>query len=58
MTDNLLRHLRGAILVTHPLDAQPVVLAYRDRKLLSVLELTVDAGRIKRIDASVDPPKP
>ncbi|BBX03225.1 RNA polymerase subunit sigma [Mycolicibacterium moriokaense] len=52
---NLLRYVgRGSTLVTGPA-GQPVLLAFRDRRLFAVLVLTLRDGLVRKIEATVDP---
>ena len=45
----------GAVLVAHPSSARPTLLAFVDRRLLVVLELTIVDGRILHLHAAGDP---
>jgi RNA polymerase sigma-70 factor (ECF subfamily) len=46
-----------ATLVSLPTGPHPTLLGFRDRQLVAVLSLTVDAGRIRAIHAIADPAK-
>ncbi|GFG49728.1 RNA polymerase subunit sigma [Mycolicibacterium agri] len=51
----LIRYLgRGATLVSGSV-SEPVVFAFRDRRLFAVLVLTLRQGRVHKIEATVDP---
>ena len=45
----------GAVLVTHPSAPTPTLLAFVDRRLLAVLDLTIVDGRIHHLHAAGDP---
>lgn len=45
----------GTTLVSHPLGAEPTVLAYADRRLYAVLTLTMSGDRVQSIHSVVDP---
>ena len=45
----------GTTLVSHPIDGQPGVLAFRDRQLAAVIAFKTRGGRIFDIHASADP---
>ncbi len=45
----------GATLVSHPLTARPTLLAFTDRRLLAVIELTIVDGRITHLHADGRP---
>jgi RNA polymerase sigma-70 factor (ECF subfamily) len=45
----------GAMLVSHPSSSTPTLLAYADRRLLAVLELTIVDGLITHLHADSDP---
>jgi RNA polymerase sigma-70 factor (ECF subfamily) len=44
----------GTVLVSHPACDRPAVLVFRDRVPMAVMVLTVDAGRIHRIETTID----
>jgi RNA polymerase sigma-70 factor (ECF subfamily) len=45
----------GATLVSHPLTAHPTLLAFNDRRLLAVIELTIADRRITHLHADGRP---
>ncbi|RMI30799.1 RNA polymerase sigma factor SigI [Nocardia stercoris] len=44
----------GTVLVSHPACDRPAVLVFRDRVPVAIMVLTVEAGRIRRIESTVD----
>ena len=47
----------GVTLVSHPVNAEPGLLAFRDRELVGVLHLKLRAGVVCDIHAIADPAK-